>query len=86
MLVDFRLGDGVDGLAAIATLRRAFGPATSAVLISGESGEIELARIRDGGVPMLHKPLPPARLRSLLAHLSQTASQAQEPAANLSFG
>ena len=80
MLVDFRLGDGVDGLAAIAALRRVFGPATSAVLVSGESGELELGRIRDSGVPLLHKPLPPARLRSLLAHLLQTAQEAQETA------
>ena len=79
MLVDFRLGEGPDGLAAIATLRRVFGQATPAVLVSGESGDIELARIRDAGVPMLHKPLPPARLRSLLAHLLQ-ANQPQETA------
>ena len=61
-------------------LRRVFGPATSAVLVSGESGELELGRIRDGGVPLLHKPLPPARLRSLLAHLLQTPSKARETA------
>jgi two-component system, sensor histidine kinase len=79
MIVDYRLGDGAEGLATIAALRHVFGPATPAVLVSGESGEIELARIRDSGVPMLHKPLPPAQLRSLLAHLLR-ADQAQETA------
>jgi signal transduction histidine kinase/CheY-like chemotaxis protein len=73
MLVDFRLGAGMDGLAAIAALRQVFGLATPALLVSGESGEYELGRIRDAGVPLLHKPLPPARLRSLLAHLWQPA-------------
>ena len=69
MLVDFRLGDGIDGLETIAVLRRTFGLATPAVLVSGESGTLELARIQASGTSLLHKPLPPARLRSLLAHL-----------------
>ncbi len=72
MLVDYRLGDGADGLATIVALRHVLGRATPAVVVSGESGALELARIRDSGVPMLHKPLPPAQLRSLLAHLLRT--------------
>ena len=79
MLVDYRLGDGADGLATIVALRHVFGPATPAVVVSGESGALELARIRDSGVPMLHKPLPPAQLRSLLAHVLRT-DQAQHTA------
>jgi len=79
MLVDFRLGDGVDGLETIAVLRRAFGSATPAVLVSGESGELELSRIQASGTLLLHKPLPPARLRSLLAHLLRPADHL-EPA------
>jgi signal transduction histidine kinase/CheY-like chemotaxis protein len=69
MLVDYRLADGVDGLETIAVLRRSFGSAIPAVLVSGESGTLELARIQTTGMPLLHKPLPPARLRSMLAHL-----------------
>ena len=81
MLVDYRLGDGPDGLATIAKLREVFGAATPAVLVSGESGEVELARIRDGDVPLLHKPVPPAQLRSLLAHLLQPADEKREAVA-----
>lgn len=69
MLVDFRLGNDIDGLETIAALRRTFGAAIPAVLVSGESGSLELARIQATGMPLLHKPLPPARLRSMLAHL-----------------
>jgi len=76
MLVDFRLGDGIDGLETIAVLRRAFGSATPAVLVSGESGTLELARVKASGVTLLHKPLPPARLRSLLAHLFRPEADA----------
>jgi signal transduction histidine kinase/CheY-like chemotaxis protein len=80
MLVDYRLGDDADGLATIAELRKVFGRATTAVLVSGESGEIELARIGESGVPLLHKPLPPARLRSLLTHLLRATDEKPEPA------
>jgi len=69
MVVDFRLGRGDDGLAAIAALRARFGRAIPAVLVSGESAPTELARIEGSGLPLLHKPLPPARLRSILSHL-----------------
>jgi hypothetical protein len=39
------------------------------LLVSGESAPGELAHIRATGISLLHKPLPPARLRSVLAHL-----------------
>jgi two-component system, sensor histidine kinase len=69
MIIDFRLGDGTDGLEAIAALRLAFGRAVATVLVSGESASDQLARIQASGVLLMHKPVPPARLRSLLAHL-----------------
>jgi signal transduction histidine kinase/CheY-like chemotaxis protein len=69
MLVDYRLGPGIDGLQTIARLRRAFGASVPAALVSGESAQDDLARIQASGIPLLHKPVRPARLRSLLAHL-----------------
>jgi len=69
MVVDFGLGRGDDGVAAIAALRARFGRAIPALLVSGESAPTELARIEASGLPLLHKPLPPARLRSILSHL-----------------
>jgi CheY-like chemotaxis protein len=69
MIIDFRLGAHGDGLDAIAQLRQRFGRDVPAVLVSGESAAEELARIAASGIPLLHKPLPPARLRSVLAHL-----------------
>jgi CheY-like chemotaxis protein len=69
MIVDFRLAGEADGLAAIALLRAVFGGPVPALLVSGESAPGELARIRASGISLLHKPLPPARLRSVLAHL-----------------
>ncbi len=82
MIVDYRLGNGTDGLDAIAALRAQFGRTIPAVLVSGESGAVELARIQAGGIALLHKPLPPARLRSTLAHLlaPNAATDERQPA------
>jgi CheY-like chemotaxis protein len=77
LLVDYRLGAGMDGLATIAALRDVLGAAIPAVLVSGESEAAELARITASGVTLLHKPLPPARLRSVLAHLLAQAPRGE---------
>jgi CheY-like chemotaxis protein len=69
LLVDYRLRGGLDGLAAIAKLHMALGQDVPAALVSGESSAEELARIKKSGFLLLHKPVPPARLRSALAFL-----------------
>jgi two-component system, sensor histidine kinase len=84
MIVDFRLGNGADGLETIASLRARFGRAIPAVLVSGASAAEELALIEASGIPLLHKPLPPARLRSVLAHLLRVANTADLPDVNAS--
>ena len=76
MVVDFRLARGADGLDVIAALRERFGP-IPAVLVSGASSAEDLARIEMSGVLLLHKPVPPARLRSVLAHLLHPADSAR---------
>ena len=75
LLVDFRLRDGKDGLGAIDRLRAALGRDVPAVLVSGESSAAELARIKASGLLLLHKPVPPARLRSALAFLLRASRE-----------
>ena len=68
-------------------LRRTFDAAIPAVLVSGESGTLELARIQATGMPLLHKPLPPARLRSMLTHLLRPeADPGVESATSVALG
>jgi signal transduction histidine kinase len=69
IVADYRLAGGETGLDAVKAMREAWGVAVPAVIISGESSAAELARIRESGLPLLHKPVPPAKLRSLLLHL-----------------
>ncbi|HZQ62673.1 MAG TPA: ATP-binding protein [Casimicrobiaceae bacterium] len=79
MIVDYRLRDASDGLAAIRLLQQEFGASMRAVLVSGESAPDKLARIQESGVPLLHKPVASARLRSVLMHLLASTTAAERP-------
>jgi signal transduction histidine kinase/ActR/RegA family two-component response regulator len=80
LIVDYRLRGGQDGLGAIARMHAALGRGVPAVLVSGESSTAELARIKESGFLLLHKPLSPAKLRSTLAFLLGTVVAKPDPA------
>jgi signal transduction histidine kinase len=69
LVVDYRLAGGAGGITVIAELRSRFCRDVPALLISGESSGAELARIKASGIPLLHKPVPPARLRAALLYV-----------------
>jgi len=69
LIVDYRLANGGSGLQAIARIREAAGRDIPALIVSGESHPEELARIKASGFHIVHKPVPPARLRSVVAWL-----------------
>ena len=69
MVVDFRLPGGRSGLDAIAAVRGALGRDVPAIVVSGESTGDQIARIRDAGFTLLHKPVAPAKLRAALSHV-----------------
>jgi two-component system, sensor histidine kinase len=69
MVVDFRLPDHRDGLDAIAAVRAAVDSAIPALVVSGESSPEQIARVRDAGFTLLHKPVAPAKLRAALAYV-----------------
>ncbi len=69
IIVDYRLQGDATGLEAAGALRAAWGEDVKVLLVSGESSATELVRIGASGIPLLHKPVAPARLRSLIVHL-----------------
>lgn len=69
ILSDYRLGGGCSGVDAIASLREAFGADIPGVLITGDTAPETIQAINASGLPVLHKPLKPAKLRAMLAHL-----------------
>ena len=69
VLSDFHLGSGGDGLQTIAGIRTRWATAVPACVISGETNPDVLAQVQAAGLPLLHKPVRPAKLRSLLRRL-----------------
>jgi len=75
LITDFRLGTG-DGLAVAHAVREAYpGAACQVVIVTGDTSE-QSVRVLDGsGYQVLHKPVRPARLRALVAHLLGSAGE-----------
>lgn len=72
VLCDYRLPAGETGDNVIKLLREHIDPALPAALITGDTAPERLREANKSGVPLLHKPVQPARLRALLEHLIAT--------------
>jgi CheY-like chemotaxis protein len=66
ILADLRLGEVIDGIGVVERLRVQLNDPVPALLISGDTGARELARVKQSGLLLLTKPVAPARLRSAL--------------------
>ncbi|MBM4182545.1 MAG: response regulator [Betaproteobacteria bacterium] len=69
VLSDYRLPGGCDGIAVVARLRARYGVDMPAMLVTGDTGEEAMRAVAASGLTLLHKPLHPAKLRALLAHV-----------------
>lgn len=78
---DYRLPGEHTGLDIIAHMRTRFGAELPALLLSGDTGPETLQEATSRQVPLLHKPVRPAKLRAALAHLmlNSRASHAAAP-------
>jgi signal transduction histidine kinase/CheY-like chemotaxis protein len=66
IVADLRLAGDADGMRAVELLRERAGRPLPALLVSGDTGARELARVKQSGLMLLTKPVAPARLRSVL--------------------
>ena len=64
VLSDFRLPGAVSGAEAIGAIRAEFGAAIPGLLVTGDTGTDIDHIARNAGLGILHKPLPPNRLRA----------------------
>jgi len=70
VITDLRLSGPMDGIDLVAALRTAGdGAGPQAILISGDTAPEVLARARTAGLPLLYKPVRPAKLRALLQRM-----------------
>jgi signal transduction histidine kinase len=69
VISDYHLASGITGDQAIARLRERFGPSVPAFLMSGDTSPEVLRAAKDSGFQLLHKPVPPMKLRLMLNQL-----------------
>jgi signal transduction histidine kinase len=67
IVADLRLRDGASGLDAVEEVRRACGRAIPVLIVTGDTAVDVLREARERGHVLLHKPVPPARLRAALS-------------------
>lgn len=77
IISDYRLQDGPDGIEVVQQLRAAWGAHIPACLMSGDTDASLMQAAQAAGLTLLHKPVRPAKLRSLLRHL--LSDQRTEP-------
>jgi signal transduction histidine kinase/ActR/RegA family two-component response regulator len=70
IISDYRLGEGDNGIALIRQLRLATGLSIPACLMSGDTDPSLIQAAKHEGLTLLHKPVRPAKLRSLLRRLA----------------
>ena len=73
---DLRLANGRSGIVAIGDLRRAFGHATAALIVSGDTSDAAREETRAAGITMLAKPVVAAALRTAAEAIVATAERA----------
>ena len=69
LIVDYRLRGHVSGLDAAAALQGALDCRVPVLVITGDTAPDRLREAQASGYPLLHKPVKPARLRSMMRHL-----------------
>jgi signal transduction histidine kinase/CheY-like chemotaxis protein len=69
IISDYRLRGGENGIEVVELLRNEFNVDIPALLVTGDTAPDRLRDAEASGLPILHKPLNPARLRTLIANL-----------------
>jgi signal transduction histidine kinase/CheY-like chemotaxis protein len=77
VIADFHLGDGEEGIAAIAMLRSRYGGAIAAFLVSGDISPQLRQRATGCGLDLLHKPVTPMALRAMSSRMLADAGRGQ---------
>jgi signal transduction histidine kinase len=76
IICDYRLANGQSGIAAIADLRKVYGSAFPAFLISGDTSPERLREARESGHHLQHKPMGAMALRAMINRLLKSSSMA----------
>lgn len=75
VISDFRLGGESNGLDVIAQVRKLSDWPVPACVVSGDTDSDLMQAARAASLTLLHKPVRPAKLRSLVRHLANSAAE-----------
>jgi len=75
VISDYRLRDGDSGLLVVQRLRELLGAALPACLLSGDTDPTLIKTCREAALPLLHKPVRPAKLRTLMRRLVRVSGE-----------
>jgi CheY-like chemotaxis protein len=76
LIVDYRLRQHASGIETIGRLHARAGARIPALVITGDTAPDRLREAEESGYPLLHKPVKPAQLRTVMRQLilqTQTA-------------
>jgi CheY-like chemotaxis protein len=77
VISDYRLPGNTDGLTVLNAFRTKYGQDLPALILTGDTSPESIQTFNQAGLAVLHKPLRPARLRSLLSHLFKQGTKTQ---------
>lgn len=69
ILADYHLDDGETGLQAVRALRAKFRTNIPALVVTADQNAAVVEECREAGIEIVRKPVKPAELRALMAHL-----------------
>ena len=71
ILTDYRLREGETGIEAIRRIHSTCNKTLPAIILTGDTDPQRLREAKDSGFRLLHKPVSPGKLRSLMSYLLQ---------------
>ena len=74
ILTDYRLPGPHNGIELVTAMSAAAGRPLNACVVTGDLDPSVIAAAAARGIPLIHKPVQPARLRALIAHLATSAT------------
>ena len=75
IIADYRLRENKNGIDAIASVQASFKHKIPSIIVTGDTKKDITDTIQDYGFQVLHKPVPPARLRAFLRNAQKITSQ-----------
>ncbi|HED34651.1 MAG TPA: response regulator [Gammaproteobacteria bacterium] len=76
ILVDYRLPGAMTGVQAVENIRVQLNNNVPAILITGDTGIDKLQDVQQSAIPLMHKPVQPGKLRTLMQYLLNNIGEA----------